>query len=191
MANETQTCRNISALSFVAQAACRAFLQACEKEGLPVLITETYRSQERQDYLYARGRTRAGQIVTWTRKSRHTGRMAWDICKNVKGQEYADAAFFDRCGRIAKKLGITWGGTWDKPDRSHFEVTGDWKERENAEMEKRYETLNEVPTWAKELVQEMHKKNCFGNPVGMHLSEDMLRVMVLMDRLWKAREGKR
>lgn len=135
MTNETKVCRDIGALSPVAQKACMAFLAACEKEGLPVLITETYRSQARQDYLYTQGRTRAGKVVTWTRNSRHTGRMAWDICKNVKGQEYADAAFFAKCGAIAKRLGITWGGTWDTPDQPHFEVTKDWKE-ENEVVEK-------------------------------------------------------
>lgn len=191
MGNETKTCRDIGALLPAAQKACRAFLAACEKEGLPVLITETYRSQARQDYLYAQGRTRAGTIVTWTKKSRHTGRMAWDICKNRKGQEYSDAAFFDRCGKIAERLGITWGGTWDTPDRSHFEVTGDRKEKGDAEMEKRYETLREVPTWAKELVQEMIAKGCFADPKQLHLSEDMLRTMALMDRLWKAREERK
>ena len=102
MANETKACRDIGALLPA------AFLRECEREGLDVLITETYRTQERQDYLYAQGRTRAGTIITWTRKSRHTGRLAWDVCKNRKGQEYADAAFFDRCGRIAAQLGITW-----------------------------------------------------------------------------------
>jgi peptidoglycan L-alanyl-D-glutamate endopeptidase CwlK len=60
--------------------------------------------------------------------------MAWDICKNVKGQEYADAAFFAKCGAIAKRLGITWGGTWDTPDKPHFEVTKDWKGKGESEV---------------------------------------------------------
>ena len=180
MGSETKVCRDINALSPVAQKACRAFLAACEKEGLPVLITETYRSQARQDYLYAQGRTKAGKVVTWTRNSHHTGRMAWDICKNVKGQEYADAAFFAKCGAIAKRLGITWGGTWDTPDQPHFEVTKDWKEE--SEVVKYYETLNEVPTWAKSLVQDMITKGCFADPDKLHLSDDMLRTMALMQR---------
>ena len=182
MTNETKVCRDISELSPVAQKACRAFLAACEKEGLPVLITETYRSQARQDYLYAQGRTRAGKVVTWTRNSRHTGRMAWDICKNVKGQEYADATFFAKCGAIAKRLGITWGGTWNTPDQPHFEVTKDWKGKEDEEVVKYYETLNEVPTWAKSLVQDMITKGCFADPDKLHLSDDMLRTMALMHR---------
>ena len=56
MANETKACRDIGALLPAAQAACRAFLRECEREGLAVLITETYRTQERQDYLYAQSR---------------------------------------------------------------------------------------------------------------------------------------
>lgn len=134
MTDVKTTCRDINELHPVAQKACRLFLQECEKVGLNVCITETYRSQARQNYLYEQGRTRAGNVVTWTKNSRHTGRMAWDICKNVKGQGYADAAFFAKCGTIAKKLGITWGGTWKTPDTPHFEVTKDWKCEEDEEM---------------------------------------------------------
>lgn len=134
MSDVTKTCRDINELSPVAQKACRLFLQECEEAGLNVLITETYRSQERQDYLYEQGRTRPGKVVTWTRDSRHEGRMAWDICKNVKGHEYSDQLFFGKCGEIAERLGITWGGTWKTPDQPHFEVTKDWKYEEDEEV---------------------------------------------------------
>lgn len=132
--NVTVTCREIDELKPVAQKACRLFLAECEKEGLDVCITETYRSQARQNYLYEQGRSRAGKIVTWVRISRHTSGLAWDICKNVRGQEYSDASFFAKCGAIAKKLGITWGGTWKTPDKPHFEVTKNWKCEEDEEM---------------------------------------------------------
>lgn len=137
----TTACRDIKELNPVAQKACNLFMAECKKAGLNVLITETYRSQARQNYLYEQGRTRPGSIVTWTKNSNHTGRMAWDICKNVKGKEYSDAKFFEQCGAIAKKLGITWGGTWKTPDRPHFEVTANWKEPKattavNTELEK-------------------------------------------------------
>lgn len=127
MDNVAKACRDIGELAPAAQQACRLFLQECKKQGLNVLITETYRSQERQDYLYEQGRTREGVVVTWTKASRHTGRCAWDICKNVKGQEYSDNAFFAKCGAIAAQLGITWGGVWSTPDKPHFEVGKDWK----------------------------------------------------------------
>ena len=114
--------RDINELLPIAQKACRLFLSECEKEGLDVLITETYRSQQRQDELYAQGRSKPGKKVTWTKNSRHTSRLAWDICKNKKGEEYSDSAFFASCGAIAKRLGITWGGNWKTPDRPHLRL---------------------------------------------------------------------
>ena len=127
MNNVLTTCRSIGELTPNAQKACNLFIEECKRQGLPVLITETYRSQARQDYLYSQGRTRSGKKVTWTKSSRHTSRRAWDICKNVKGQEYSDNNFFKKCGAVAEKLGITWGGVWNTPDMPHFEVAADWK----------------------------------------------------------------
>lgn len=56
------------------------------------------------------------------------------------------------------------------------------------EKEKRFQTMAELPGWAKTLLAEMDKHGCIGNNSAMNLSEDMLRCMVLMDRLWKARQ---
>lgn len=132
----TKACRDTKELSAQAQKACALFMERCKAKGLNVLITETYRSQERQDYLYQQGRTRPGKKVTWTHNSRHTSRRAWDICKNVKGQEYSDSNFFKQCGEIAKELGITWGGTWtSSPDTPHFEISADWKEPKQKDKE--------------------------------------------------------
>ena len=137
MSNITKTCRDISELTPLAQKACNLFLKKCAEKGLKVCITETYRSQDRQNWLYTQGRTRNGNIVTWTKNSRHTSRRAWDICQGIKGREYSDSAFFASCGDIAKKLNITWGGTWKQADTPHFEIDTDWtppKESEDNEM---------------------------------------------------------
>lgn len=139
-------CRDISELCPTAQKACRLFLEKCEEKGLKVLITETYRSQERQNYLYEQGRTRSGKIVTWTKSSRHTSRRAWDICKNKKGEEYSDSNFFKECGKIANELGITWGGTWKQADTPHFEIDKNWSYKEentteNEELKQEIENL--------------------------------------------------
>lgn len=142
MSDVLTTCRDIKELTPNAQKACNLFLAECKKQGLNVLITETYRSQERQDYLYEQGRTRAGNKVTWTKNSRHTSRRAWDICKNVKGKEYSDSSFFEKCGDIAKKFNITWGGTWKTPDTPHFEIPENWSfeggDESMEEFEKEY-----------------------------------------------------
>ncbi len=127
MTSITTTCREISELLPAAQTACRLLFQECFKAGIKnVFITETYRSQERQKYLYAQGRTRPGQIVTWTLDSNHKSRLAWDIAVGPP-QDLYDVATLSRVGAIARKLGITWGGVWTgNIDRPHFEVKSNW-----------------------------------------------------------------
>ncbi|MEY9975315.1 M15 family metallopeptidase [Lysinibacillus sp. RC79] len=124
----TTTCRDLTELLTPAQTACRLLFQECYKAGIKnIFITETYRSQERQNYLYAQGRTRPGQIVTWTLNSNHKSRLAWDIAVGPPQSLY-DVTTLNRIGAIARKLGITWGGDWvGSIDRPHFEVKSSWK----------------------------------------------------------------
>ncbi len=124
----TTTCRDLAELLPAAQTACRLLFQECLKAGIKnIFITETYRSQERQKYLYAQGRTRPGQIVTWTLDSNHKSRLAWDIAVGPPQSLY-DVVTLTRVGAIARKLGITWGGDWvGRIDRPHFEIKANWK----------------------------------------------------------------
>lgn len=127
----SNTCRDINALTPTAQKACRLFLEKCKEAGLDIFITETYRSQKRQNELWEQGRTKPGQIVTWTLNSRHTSRRAWDIACN--GPTLYDRNILTQAGNIAAKLGITWGGMWSTPDYPHFEVDENWKAPEEEE----------------------------------------------------------
>jgi len=117
--------RSIDDLRADVAANCRILIALAAKEGLPVLVTETTRDDEYQASLYAKGRTAAGGIVTNTpTPSFHSerARLAFDICKNMAGHEYDDAAFFDRVGAIGKRIGFSWGGDWKAfPDRPHFQ----------------------------------------------------------------------
>ncbi len=64
MTSVTTTCRDLAELLTAAQTACRLLFQECYKAGIKnIFITETYRSQERQKYLYAQGRTRPGRLL--------------------------------------------------------------------------------------------------------------------------------
>lgn len=150
MTSVTTTCRDISELLPAAQIACRLLFQECYKAGIKnIFITETYRSQERQKYLYEQGRTRPGNIVTWTLDSNHKSRLAWDIAVGPPQSLY-DVATLNRVGAIARKLGITWGGVWSaKIDRPHFEVKPTWI------MPKGYKIEGQViiPTTSKYQVQ--------------------------------------
>ncbi|MED3876228.1 M15 family metallopeptidase [Lysinibacillus capsici] len=129
MTSVTQTCRDLSELTAAAQTACRLLFQESFKAGIvDIFITETYRSQARQNYLYGQGRTRPGQVVTWTRNSNHTSRRAWDIAVAPPRNLY-DISTLSRVGAVAKKLGIEWGGYWEagKYDAPHFEIPTTWK----------------------------------------------------------------
>lgn len=136
MVSVTETCRDLAELSGAAQLACRLLFQECFKAGIKdIFITETYRSQARQNYLYEQGRTRLIDSkgnklskVTWTTKSNHTSRRAWDIAVAPPKNLY-DLNTLKRVGAIAKKLGITWGGYWpaSQYDAPHFEIPTNWK----------------------------------------------------------------
>lgn len=182
MNNVITTCRDISELSPNAQKACNLFMAECKKQGLNVLITETYRSQARQDYLYAQGRTRAGNKVTWTKNSRHTSRRAWDICKNVKGQEYSDTSFFKKCGEIAKQFNITWGGAWDTPDMPHFEIPADWK---GAEID-----MEELEKFKKQYASYVEHTSNIINTMGQEIQSLKNIINVMGKELDDLRKGK-
>ncbi len=123
----TTSNRSIDALLPVAQRACRLFLDECKKAGVNIFLTETHRSQARQNWLYAQGRTRfPGAIVTWTLNSNHTTGLAWDVAVSPPKSLY-DVATLNRAGAIARKLNIKWGGDWiGTIDRPHFQVPTNW-----------------------------------------------------------------
>ena len=45
-----------------------------------------------------------------------------DIAALTKNAQIA----FKKCGAVAKKLGISWGGDWQTPDTPHFEISEKW-----------------------------------------------------------------
>lgn len=102
------------------------FLERCEEEGLKVKITETYRTKERQEKLYAQGRTEEGPVVTWTKNSKHTTRRAFDICQQGDNP-YGDEEFFRKCAEIGKEVGLSPGYYWERhQDKPHYELDKWW-----------------------------------------------------------------
>jgi hypothetical protein len=84
--------------------------------GYKVEVTETFRSQARQDALYAQGRTEPGQVVTWTRASNHTLGRAADL---VVDGSFDDALPYERLMRIAREEGLR---TLGPRDPGHVEL---------------------------------------------------------------------
>ena len=107
--------RDIDRLRPDVAANCRKWIERCKAAGLNVLVTQTVRDKEYQESLYAQGRTKPGSIVTNGRTPTFhadTAGLAFDFCKNVKGHEYDDTAFFKKAAAIAKEMGFSWGGDW-------------------------------------------------------------------------------
>ena len=50
---------------------------------------------------------------------------------------------------------------------------------------KYYEEMKDVPRWAQPLGKDMIQKGCFGDTKALHLSDDMLRTLALMERYHK------
>lgn len=122
--NPTERIESLDELNAKTKEACELFLRIAKDEGLKVKITETYRTKERQEYLYAQGRTRPGRVVTWTLNSKHIERNAFDIAKDVPGEEYADLGFFRKAAEIGERIGLEAGYYWTdgKQDMPHFQM---------------------------------------------------------------------
>lgn len=70
------------------------WLEAVRRAGYTLLVYETRRTHERQEYLYAQGRTRPGPIVTYTLDSAHLYGTAADMVPMVGGApDWSPAAY--------------------------------------------------------------------------------------------------
>lgn len=109
---------------------CRAIVIS----NVDFTVIEGERSKERQEQLYAQGRTEPGNIVTWTLNSKHivqsdgfshavdlapfvNGKIRWD--NNLDFYAIKNAMF-----RAASDIRaeLAWGGYWKSPDMPHFEI---------------------------------------------------------------------
>lgn len=210
--NPSMPCRDITELCPTLERACNELLKRCKAAGLNVLITQTYRTAAYQASLYAQGRTKPGSIITnlngyGNSTSPHQHRIAFDICKNVKGHEYDDYSFFKACGKIWVAMGGTWGGNWTGfVDNPHFEFTDNqgyspfrygyafpddfrmlWEKEapkeEEPEMIYNYLDKN-MPEWARPTIQKLMDKGYLkGNEKGeLGLNDTMLKIFVVNDR---------
>ena len=96
------------------------------------MITECYRVPERQDELYAQGRSKPGPVVTYKRggESNHNRRPtpALDVAFLLAdGSVSWSGLLLSKFARLMKAADarVAWGGDWSKfKDRPHFELVG-------------------------------------------------------------------
>ncbi len=120
--------RDIKELVPQVQDLCNQFIAKCQEAGIKVIITSTYRDNEKQTELYNQGRNgNSGRIVTNAKagQSIHNYRLAFDFCPIIDGETvWNDTLLFIKCGNIGKNLGLTWGGDFKSiKDMPHFEYT--------------------------------------------------------------------
>lgn len=127
----TDVVREIDQLNILAQEQLKAALETIKKQGVNPLVLETKRSKERQAWLYAQGRTRPGNIVTWTMNSIHITGFAVDLVAQrvIGGKSTAiwDAKDKDnvKIQKIMSSYGFECGANWkDSPDSPHFQIKG-------------------------------------------------------------------
>lgn len=114
----TRLTRQLGALDPRFRAALERMIDRMTAEGHTVRVVETSRTQARQDDLWAQGRTKPGQVVTWTRQSRHLVGRAADLTVDGawSGPGYA------RMHAIAREEGLH---TLGARDPGHVELRGD------------------------------------------------------------------
>ena len=69
-----------------------------------------------------------------------------------------------------------------KPFVENEKAWKEFKERLTDEMVKRYNTINELPSWAKATIQKLVNEGKIADGNKLDMSEDMLRVLVIMNR---------
>lgn len=95
-------------------------------QGVTVKAISGTRSYEKQNQLYAQGRTAPGPIVTNARGgySNHNFSIAIDLGL-FKGTDYLeDSPHYDEIAPIGRALGLEWGGDWQGSlvDTPHWQI---------------------------------------------------------------------
>lgn len=121
-ASTNDVVRSLAALDPQLQAKlARVAARMREETGHSVTVEETYRSQTRQNALYAQGRDTAGPVVTWTKNSKHTQGRAVDV--ELDGGS-AGLDVYKMLQRIANEEGLR---TLGAKDPGHLELRGNGK----------------------------------------------------------------
>jgi hypothetical protein len=107
--------------------AVRAMIADLSAKGLVVEVVQGMRTFAEQDELYAKGRTKPGEIVTQARggESNHNYGLAVDLCPftDDKPDWNAPMRTWAAIGAAAEKHGLEWGGQWKKfIDKPHVQL---------------------------------------------------------------------
>lgn len=173
-------------------------VEKCRQQGLIIKITDCLRNEQEQADCVKRGTSSLSYP-----HSHHNWGTAFDFCRNDGQGAYKDNdGFFTKVGKVGQSIGLEWGGNWYSPvDKPHFQLP-DWgtgtirleltyKTPENfkktwvtdvEDKEVRYNTVDEIPEWGKATINKLINTKAIADKNNLDLSEDMLRVLVIIDR---------
>ena len=113
------TCRDLNELVPYVRVRAEQWIQRCQAAGLDVRVSETYRSDARQAYLYEQ------KLSTVKVTGAHGFRVALDFFFVESGKTAYPTAKMTAAAQIAKSLGFEWGGDWTSfRDMPHLQMLG-------------------------------------------------------------------
>jgi GH24 family phage-related lysozyme (muramidase) len=128
---DPDSAKQIASLEPQVQERATRFMDLANKwaaeNGYEVKVTEGYRSPERQNELYAQGRTAPGPRVTNARagQSHHQSKRAFDVMITKNGKEVDKREVWAQLAKLGKQSGLAWGGDFRSIyDPNHFEYMG-------------------------------------------------------------------
>jgi len=217
--NKGVNSRNIDDLHPAVARGCNEFIRRMNQSGFSnVGISATYRDTVHQNWLFAQGRTRPGNIVTNAAggQSIHNFRLAFDFFRNIPGEAFNDSTqeerrFWDTAGKIWTEMGGVWGGSWSRfVDRPHCEYTGGLSLRE---LQKGkilphdhkmlwedegmiFKTVNDMPSWAQETIQALIDAGVLSGTgkdpdtgdIILDMPETMMRTLVVTRNMFRVQE---
>lgn len=119
----TRATTSLDGLAPKMREAVERMLALAVARALPVRIAETTRSDARQQWLYASGRSRLGAIVTYAKSAIygwHFFGLASDLVHATEGWDAPDS-FWQALAALAEECGLKSGYTWRKKDRPHVQ----------------------------------------------------------------------
>ena len=117
--------KGLASLTPAAKKKIEQFFALAKKAGKPLLLVSAKRSCERQNELYAQGRTKPGKIITHAKcgQSDHNLGLAVDVAPLINGKVNYNVprSYWEELAKIAATVGLGWGGRWTNlNDLVHF-----------------------------------------------------------------------